>query len=190
VLLPALDSPPAREPLFDLAGGPGVASTSAAWLHASALKEYRRHLDVVLVDQRGTGKSNPLNCKRDSSPQAFLDEMYPTKYVADCIAELQKRADLKQCSTPIAMDDLDEVRAAMGYDRISLIGLSYGTRAALVYIRQHGEHVKNAVLLGVTPTNNVLPIWIARDAQRAMELLLSECAKDQGCHAAFPNIQG
>jgi hypothetical protein len=59
VLLPALDSPPAQEPLFDLAGGPGVASTSAAWLYASALKEYRRHRDVVLVDQRGTGNRIP-----------------------------------------------------------------------------------------------------------------------------------
>jgi pimeloyl-ACP methyl ester carboxylesterase len=189
VVLPALDTTSKQEPLFDLAGGPGVASTRAAGLYAGDLKEYRRHRDVVLVDQRGTGKSNALDCKRGSSPQAFLDEMYPTKYVLDCRKELQKRADLAQYSTPIAMDDLDEVRAALGYDKISLFGLSYGTRAALVYIRQHGEHVSKAVLMGVAPTNNVLPMWISRDAQRAMNLLLSDCTEDQSCHAAFPNIR-
>jgi pimeloyl-ACP methyl ester carboxylesterase len=189
VVLPALESTSKQEPLFDLAGGPGVASTSAAVLYAGDLKEYRRHRDVVLVDQRGTGKSNALDCKRGSNPQVFLDEMYPTKYVLDCRKELQKRADLAQYSTPIAMDDLDDVRAALGYYKISLFGLSYGTRAALVYIRQHGEHVSKAVLMGVTPTNNVLPMWISRDAQRAMNLLLSDCAEDQSCHTAFPNLR-
>ncbi|MCU1307579.1 MAG: hypothetical protein JWN45_2274 [Acidobacteriaceae bacterium] len=189
VVLPALDPDAKQEPLFDLAGGPGVASTESARLYATELKQYRQHRDVVLVDQRGTGKSNPLNCQRDSSPQSFLDEMYPVKYVTECRDDLRKRADLSRYSTPTAVDDLDDVRAALGYDKISLFGLSYGTRAALVYIRQHPSHVRSAVLMGVAPTNNVLPMAIARDGQRALTLLLQECEADRDCHAAFPNIQ-
>ncbi|MCU1310363.1 MAG: Hydrolase, alpha/beta hydrolase fold family [Candidatus Angelobacter sp.] len=189
VVLPALDPNSKQEPLFDLAGGPGVASTESARLYATELMQYRQHRDVVLVDQRGTGKSNPLNCQRDSSPQSFLDEMYPIKYVTDCRDDLKKRADLSQYSTPIAVDDLDDVRAALGYDKVSLSGLSYGTRAALVYIRQHPTHVRSAVLMGIAPTNNVLPMAISRDGQRALTLLLQECEADRDCHAAFPNIQ-
>jgi len=189
VVLPALDHNSKKEPLFDLAGGPGAASTTAARFYATDLKQYRQHRDIVLVDQRGTGKSNPLHCEHDSSPQSFLDEMYPVKYVTECRDALEKRADLSQYSTPIAADDLDDVRAALGYEKISLFGLSYGTRAALVYMRQHPSHVRSAVLMGVAPTNNVLPMAIARDGQRALTLLLQECDADQGCHAAFPRIK-
>jgi pimeloyl-ACP methyl ester carboxylesterase len=189
VVLPALDTVAEQEPLFDLAGGPGVASTDSAKLYATDLKQYRQHRAVVLVDQRGTGKSNPLNCRRDSSPQSFLDEMYPVKYVTDCRDDLKKRADLSQYSTPIAVDDLDDIRVALGYDKISFFGLSYGTRAALVYIRQHPSHVRSAVLMGVAPPNNVLPMAIARDGQRALTLLLKECHADKDCHGAFPHIE-
>ena len=62
VVLPALDSRSKDDPLFDLAGGPGLAATGAASFYAEEGKEYRRHRDVVLVDQRGTGASNPLHC--------------------------------------------------------------------------------------------------------------------------------
>ena len=189
IVLPALDQDHKREPLFDLAGGPGMASTSSARLYATALKEYRRHRDVVLVDQRGTGASNPLNCSHTTDPQYFLNEMLPVDYVRDCRRELEHRADLTQYTTPVAADDLDDVRARLGYERINLFGLSYGTRAALVYMRQHPERVRSAVLMGVTPTDHKMPLYHARDGQRAMNLLLEECAADQACDNAFPNIK-
>jgi hypothetical protein len=126
VVLPALDSTSKEEPLFHLEGGPGVAATGAADFYAEEGKEYRRHRDVVLVDQRGTGKSNPLTAAaRRKSPQDYLTEMYPVEYVKNLRQALEQRADLTQYTTSIAMDDLDDVRAWLGYDRINLFGLSY-----------------------------------------------------------------
>ncbi|MGI8480849.1 MAG: alpha/beta hydrolase, partial [Chthoniobacterales bacterium] len=118
VVLPALDRTSIEEPLFDLAGGPGAAATGAADFYAREGKEYRRHRDVVLVDQRGTGSSNPLTATaRTKSPQDYLSEMYPVEYVKTLRQALEQRADLTQYTTSIAMDDLDNVRAWLGYDR-------------------------------------------------------------------------
>ena len=190
VVLPALDPSRKEEPLFDLAGGPGVAATGAADFYAKEGKEYRRHRDVVLVDQRGTGNSNPLTAApRTRSPQDYLTEMYPVEYVKTLRQALEQRADLTQYTTSIAMDDLDDVRAWLGYERINLFGLSYGTRAVLVYMRQHPDRVRSAILMGVAPTYLKMPLHHARAAKRAMDLLLEECAGDAACHQAFPQIQ-
>lgn len=189
VVLPALEQSSKETPLFDLAGGPGIAATGSAGLYATYLREYRQHRDVVLVDQRGTGESNQLPCPHDTTPQSFLSEMYPLEYVKNCRQTLEHQADLTQYTTPIAMDDLDDVRAWLGYERIDLFGLSYGTRAVLVYMRQHPEHVRSAVLMGVSPTYHKMPLYHARDGQRAMYLLLDECAHDQTCNRAFPQLR-
>jgi pimeloyl-ACP methyl ester carboxylesterase len=84
-------------------------------------------------------------------------------------------ADVRLYTTDIAMDDLDDVRAFLGYDRINLYGGSYGTRAALVYLRQHEEHVGSIVLDGVAPTDMRLPLFTARDAQHALDKALVDC---------------
>ena len=145
---------------------------------------------MVLVDQRGTGKSNPLTAPpRTRSPQDYLTEMYPVEYVKTMRQALEQRADLTQYTTSIAMDDLDDVRAWLGYERINLFGLSYGTRAVLVYMRQHPDRVRSAILMGVAPTYLKMPLHHARAAKRAMDLLLEECAGDAACHQAFPQIQ-
>ena len=190
VVLPAFDQKTKAEPLFDLAGGPGAASTDAVNFYAKDGRDYRRRHDVVLVDQRGTGKSNGLKAKtREKRPQDFLTEMYPVNYVKNLRQILEQRADLSQYTTSIAMDDLDDVRAWLGYDQINLIGLSYGTRAALVYIRQHPEWVRTATLIGVAPTYLKMPMYHAQAAARAMDLLLQECEQDVQCHEAFPEIR-
>ncbi|MEP6698225.1 MAG: alpha/beta hydrolase [Verrucomicrobiota bacterium] len=190
VVLPALDSQPKAEPLFDLSGGPGVAASGGAGFYANEGKEYRRHRDVVLVDQRGTGKSNPLAAPpRMRSPQDYLTEMYPVEYVKALRQFLEPKADLTQYTTSVAMDDLDEVRAWLGYDRINLFGLSYGTRAVLVYMRQHPDRVRSAILMAVAPTYLKMPLYHAQAAERAMQLLLKECDTDAACHAAFPGLK-
>src|SRR6266702_8386064 len=128
VVLPALDQKAKAEPLFDLAGGPGASSADGAGFYAGPGKEYRRRHDVVCVDQRGTGNSNRLAIPRQKTPQYYLSEMYPVDYVREIRHELEKRADLTKYTTSIAMDDLDDVRAWLGYVRINLLGGSYGTR--------------------------------------------------------------
>ena len=189
VVLPALDQKAKAEPLFDLAGGPGVASTGAAMFYAREGKEYRRRHDVVCVDQRGTGKSNRLAIEREKTPQYYLSEMYPVDYVREMRHALEQRADLTKYTTSIAMDDLDDVRSWLGYDRINLLGGSYGTRAVQVYMRQHPEHVRSAILVAVAPTDLKMPLHHSESAARAMNLLLGECEQDIACHAAFPQIR-
>ena len=61
----------------------------------------------------------------------------------NCLETLD--ADTRLYTTPIAMDDLNQVREYLGYEKINLMGISYGTRAALVYMRRHGETVRTAV---------------------------------------------
>ncbi|MGI9115488.1 MAG: alpha/beta hydrolase [Chthoniobacterales bacterium] len=190
VVLPALEPNEKQEPLFDLAGGPGAASTDGAFFYAKEGKEYRRHRDVVLVDQRGTGKSNGLKPEpHKKTPQDYLTEMYPVDYVKRLRRRLAPRADLTQYTTSIAMDDLDDVRSWLGYERINLFGLSYGTRAALVYLRQHPDRVRTVTLMGVAPTDLKMPLYHAQAAARAMDLLLRDCEGDTECHQAFPQIR-
>ena len=189
VVLPAFNQKTKAEPLFDLAGGPGASSVDRADFYAGPGKEYRRRHDVVLVDQRGTGKSNRLSIFRPKTPSYYLSEMFPVDYVEKMRHALEQRADLTKYTTSIAMDDLDDVRAWLGYDRINLFGGSYGTQAALVYMRRHPEHVRSAILLGVTPTDLKMPLHHSESAARAMDLLLGVCEQDAACHAAFPRIR-
>ncbi len=86
------------------------------------------------------------------------------------------------------MADLDEVRAAMGYDRINIFGASYGTRAAQVYMRQYPDHVRTVIMKGVTPMAVPLTLPMAKDAQKAWNRLSDDCASDPVCQKAFPNI--
>jgi pimeloyl-ACP methyl ester carboxylesterase len=189
VVLPAFNQNKKAEPLFDLAGGPGASSADAAGFYAGPGKVYRQQHDVVCVDQRGTGKSNRLAIPREKTPQYYLSEMYSIDYVKEMRHSLESRADLTKYTTSIAMDDLDDVRSWLGYDRINLFGGSYGTRAVLVYMRQHPDHVRSAILAAVAPTDLKMPLHHAESGARAMDLLLGECERDARCNAAFPQIR-
>jgi pimeloyl-ACP methyl ester carboxylesterase len=190
VVLPARAPDPAPDPVFFLAGGPGEAATGAARMLADGWMRQER--DVVLVDQRGSGGSNPLRCRPEASgdtPQGWLDGVFHVNRFRRCRNELARRADLRLYTTPMAVDDLDAVRRALGYGPINLIGGSYGTRTALVYLRRHPESVRSAILNGAAPPALTVPLPYARDAQRALDLLIEECARDAACGAAFPELR-
>src|SRR5262249_35823138 len=156
------------DPVFFLAGGPGQGAAKLAPLVREMFRRVQTDRDIVLVDQRGTGKSNPLDCKvdDDDSLKGFNEpDSAGLDRLKACMAGY--KADLPQYTTPIAMDDLDDVRAYLGYDRINIYGGSYGTRAGLVYLRQHGDRVRSAVLDGVAPTDMRLPLYFPRDLQRS-----------------------
>jgi pimeloyl-ACP methyl ester carboxylesterase len=197
LVLPALTATPKPDPVFYLEGGPGgsaVTSGKASPL-GKLFKRWRAERDVVFVDQRGTGESNPLRCEpsdADDMSQYFRgeDTVSGTARISDCRDKLSRVANLALYTTPIAMDDLDEVRQVLGYDKLNLFGGSYGTRAALVYIRQHGDHVRSAVLDGVAPTNFKLPLPFAKGVQNALDRLFADCAADEKCHKAFPDVKG
>ncbi len=191
VVLPATKLPAAPDPLFVLVGGPGEAAAEGApWL-AVEFATVRERRDIVLVDQRGTGRSHPLDCDlfgKGGDLQQLLGDFLPIEAVRKCKASLEKDADLRLYTTSIAMDDLDDVRSALGYERIDLAGGSYGTRAALVYMKRHPAHVRAAILEGVDPTDDPIPLRFPQYAQRALDGVLSECAADPACHGAFPKL--
>ncbi|MBA2623079.1 MAG: alpha/beta fold hydrolase [Chthoniobacterales bacterium] len=190
VVLRAREAKREPDPLFILAGGPGQAATDNAKFIARTFAQVRAHRDIVLVDQRGTGGSNPLNCDLyGSSTQDHLRDLLPEASVRQCIAQWQGRADLRFYTSDVAMADLDEVRAAMGYERINLFGTSYGTRTAQVYMRQYPDRVRAVILKGVTSITTPLTVPMARDAQRAWDLLCEDCAAEPACHAAFPKLK-
>ncbi len=163
VVLPALRSDAQPDPLFFLAGGPGQGAAKLAKVVRTIFQRVQSDRDIVLVDQRGTGKSNPLDCNSDDdSLQALtLTNEQMLERLKACLAKYD--ADLTLYTTPIAMDDLDDVRAFLGYDTINVYGGSYGTRAALVYMRQHGDRVRSAILDGVAPPDMRLPLYFPRD---------------------------
>jgi pimeloyl-ACP methyl ester carboxylesterase len=81
------------------------------------------------------------------------------------------------------------VRAALGYDKINLFGASYGTRAAMVYLRQHPKHVRTAMLQGVSPVSQHMPVDFPVSNERALQGVIAECAADDACNKTFPNLK-
>jgi len=191
VVFPATGDKRQSDPIFYFAGGPGSGATEDARGIAIEFKKPRERRDLVFVDQRGTGGSNPLNCEvyDVKNLQSYLGYFFPLEQVRKCRTELEPKADLKLYTTTIAMDDIDEVRAALGYDKINLFGGSYGTRAALTYLKRHGKNVRTATLQGVSPTDQFMPVDFALQTERALQGVLGECYADEACNKAFPRLK-
>ncbi len=182
-VVPAVSRNPQPDPLFILAGGPGQAIVELYPALAQSLRQIHQERDIVLVDQRGTGKSNPLECALPETDA--LEEKHVIAALQACPAELD--ADLRFYTTEIAMRDLDAVRAALGYANVNLYGISYGTRAALTYLRLFPDRVRSVVLEAVVSPDYRLFLNTAQDADRALGLLFERCEAAAACAAAFPN---
>lgn len=194
VVLPATARIKEADPVFLFAGGPGQAATELARESLIILGGLNGKRDIVLVDQRGTGKSNGLGCRfSDRNTLETVDpikrDQVNRKLLLECRDTLAKRADLTQYTTTIAMADIDDVRAALGYDKINLWGASYGTRAALEYMRRYPAHVRSVVLDGVAPPSMMMPVTFSRDAGAAYDKMLSACAQERACVKQFPQLK-
>lgn len=189
VVLPATGAEPARSAVTFLAGGPGGAATEAAAGLVSIMGPLRASRDLLLVDARGTGESHSLRCAYQDERLGYLEAFLPLDGVRECWQELSGKADLSLYTTSLAMDDLDQVRRALGYEQLDLIAGSYGTRAALDYMRRHPEAVHTAFLEGPDPTNSRSPVTFAADAQAALDGWIEECREDPACAAAFPDFR-
>lgn len=186
VVLPGARRGENPDALFYLAGGPGLAATKEASGIQQMFRPVLTDRDIVLVDQRGTGESNSLACEPEEGEPLGADLEAAVRLLRGCMERFD--ADLRLYTTPIAMDDLDQVRESLGYGRINLYGASYGTRAAISYVRQHRETVRSVVLDSVAPPDMILPLYFARDSQRAFDQLTAACAADPSCAQAFPNL--
>jgi pimeloyl-ACP methyl ester carboxylesterase len=190
VLIPARSPHPEKAPVFYLAGGPGETTTE----FAKDLLEstHRQEHDIVLVDSRGTGDGHRLACRMPGSDdhlEGYLETPFAPEIARACRSELEQRFDLSQYSTAATVDDLDEVRQALGYDQINLEGGSFGTYAALIYIRAHGEHVRSAFLVSLVTLGNPVPLYHAQAAQWALDRLFEQCEADAACHGAYPRLR-
>lgn len=175
------------DPVFMLAGGPGQAVRDAYPAVARAFDEVRKRRHVILVDQRGTGGSNPLRCRdREGDAAVFESETEQTPEALRAFAErcrdaLAKLADLRFYTTGEAIDDLEAVRGALGAERIDLVGISYGTRVAQQYAKRYPAHTRTVVLDGVVPDDLVLGAEHAPNLETALELHFARCREDAVC---------
>ena len=180
---------PATDMAVLLAGGPGEAATEAWVLEAPAFADVRKHRDVVLLDQRGTGQSNPLSCKsaeKVSDENALtLDLDKVRKDVAACLDEVRQKADPRYYTTTIAAQDLEDVRKALGSPPFDLIGVSYGTRMAQQYLKRYPDSVRSVVLDSVVPNQVVLGEDFAANLDNALRKDFASCMAVASCKQHF-----
>jgi len=193
IVIESLTTPKQADPLFVIAGGPGDAPSFNASFFSRAFGAIRQTRDLVLVDLRGTGKSNALTCPELNDPDetGYLDEnILSLPALKRCRARLEQSADLRQYTTQIAVDDLEDVRRALGYGQINLYGTSYGTRVAQVYMRRHAASLRTVSMKGVVPpslaspstcTKYVLAAFHAGSAKR-------DCSAPQSVNSTSPSL--
>jgi pimeloyl-ACP methyl ester carboxylesterase len=183
VVVPAATSHPQPDPIFWLAGGPGVAAATDD--AANAVRFFAAaniDRDLVFVDQRGTGDSNKLLCEHGNDPARWADDL------GTCLGSIED--DPAAYTTAWAMDDVDQVRATLGYDRINLYGGSYGVTAAEVYLQRHPEHVRSVAIISGTMLDTPIFELFPTSSQRALDKLFARCAADASCNAAYPDLAG
>jgi pimeloyl-ACP methyl ester carboxylesterase len=183
--IPAISRRKSPDPVFLIAGGPGMGSAEMYPSVAGAFARVGRDRDLILVDQRGTGGSAPLRCDFDDQEMLDFDPAALDAEIRRCLDTLQRSHDVAQFTTSVAVGDLERLRAALGYEQVNLYGVSYGSRVAQHYLRRHPERVRSVILDGVVPPGLALGPGIALDAEAALLGILGRCAGDADCRGAF-----
>ncbi len=187
---PAISPGAEADPLFVIAGGPGQAATEIAAMLAPILFEVRKNRDIVFVDQRGTGKSNPMHCGQDEAAswvQTSLEAQSASKKIIRACAE-KYAAQAPFYTTPFTVVDLELVRKSLGYKRINLWGASYGTRVILEYMAQYPEVLRTTVMDGVAPVQLALPAFTEIDAYSAFEKVADICSSNKNCKRRYGDL--
>ena len=187
-VVPALNRRSSEPPLFLLAGGPGQSALQVYVAFSGAFARVNRNHAIVLLDQRGTGSSSPQTCDYPEDWQEPVDPLPALrKATADCIAKLGQQ--VRFYTTSIAVRDLDQARAALGYERIDLYGVSYGTRVAQLYMRRYPVRVHAAILDGVTYPEQLIGLETPEDGENALRLIMARCHQAPDCAATYPELQ-
>jgi pimeloyl-ACP methyl ester carboxylesterase len=187
-IVPALNRRSTAAPLFLLAGGPGQSAMQVYVALSSAFARINRNHAIVLLDQRGTGISSQQSCVYPEDWQEPDDPMPALrKATVDCLAKLGPQVRLY--TTSVAVRDLDDVRAVLGFDQIDLYGSSYGTRVAELYMRRYPAHVHAVILDGVTYPQQAIGAETPEDAERALNLIVARCLQSPDCAATYPELQ-
>jgi len=193
-VLPALARNKQPDAVYFFAGGPGQSAIDLAGPASQLLARLSTQRDIVLIDQRGTGLSAPLRCDDEPGLQPLAEQadlQQQVRSLRECQRSLSRlpHGDLRFYTTTLAMADADAVRVALGHERIDLVGGSYGTRAALEYLRQFPQHVRRVVLDGVAPPDMVLPASFSGDNQRALDAVFQGCEQEPACAQRHPRLR-
>ena len=187
--LPATTPNPKADAFTVIQGGPGGSSVNLAIGLRNVIDLVRRKRDVLLIDQRGTGRSHTLRCA-EGDPNSEFDVDLVTELTRSCLAELSKTSDLSHYTTSVATQDLEAVRAAAGYPQLSIYGVSYGTRVAQHYLRRFPEQTRLLVIDGVVDLDvNLAGSEIALRSQTAFDNMAARCSINKTCKAQFGDIK-
>jgi pimeloyl-ACP methyl ester carboxylesterase len=187
VVVRAISADKLPDPVFFFAGGPGQAATGVAEDVSRVLRASRLRRDLVFVDQRGTGDSNPMDCDLTGTTQTsdgFLG--LPDETLLACLEDLD--AAPEHYGTHRAVDDFDHVREVLGYEQINIVGGSYGTRSALTYARRHPDRVRTLTLDGVAPPDVPIPLHFPDDNQAALDAVFADCFRNPVCEEVFRGL--
>jgi pimeloyl-ACP methyl ester carboxylesterase len=182
------------DPVFMLAGGPGQGARASFPSVAAGFRDVMRTRNVILVDQRGTGGSNPLACRDAEGNNAFGDPADESpdaaaRFAQRCLDALSKTSDVRHYTTTDAVADLDAVRQAIGAERINLYGGSYGTRVAQQYAKTFPQHTRAVLIDSVAPMDLVLGSEHANNLDAALDAQFARCAADPTCSAVLPDAR-
>lgn len=189
-VVPASSGRPKRDPIAMLMGGPGEEAILVGGHFAKQLAPLLDERDLLLVDQRGTGKSNGLRCDLHSNldPAIVLRDAFPVESVRACAKRASQQADLTQYTYAHFAADLEHIRRGLGYGPLNLFGGSYGTRAAQVYIRLYPESVRTVFFWSVVPIDIPTPPTFAKSTDDVLNRIFQACVEDTACRAAFPDV--
>jgi pimeloyl-ACP methyl ester carboxylesterase len=186
-VLPARAGQGQPDPVFFLAGGPGQSARDTLPMMRAALREVNRTRDLIFLDQRGTGGSNQLDCHFDEQEDWLeMDFEALDQRLRECHAEWD--ADVRYYTSAHAADDIEALRARYGFEQINLLGGSYGTRMAQVYLRRYPDRVRSMVIDGVVPTRLHLGSEHGLKLDQTLYRLIEACQNNAACADAFPDL--
>ncbi|MCJ7558545.1 MAG: alpha/beta hydrolase [Gammaproteobacteria bacterium] len=185
--VPTLNQQRSEQAFVLLAGGPGQAASEAYASNQQAFERIRRSHDILLVDQRGTGKSNRMACDFSAETESLdWEDEGTTQALKECRDHLP--GDPRYYTTSVAVRDLEAVRAALGYTQLVLYGGSYGTLVAQHYLRRYPDKTRSVILDGVVPPGATLATDVAPNAQLALDQVFARCLQDTACNASYPEL--
>ena len=190
-VIPSITEAKEADPLVFFAGGPGQGARDMGRFISAAFSEVRENRDVILIDQRGMGSSHPLACEQPDDTDMFLSDEQANELMRDLLTQCLDAldADVTKYTQDLANQDIHDILVALGYDKVNLYGVSWGTRSALLYVNQFPKQVRTVIMDGVAPLSNRIPLYANQDAERAIQALFKDCDLDKICQTAFPKLK-
>jgi pimeloyl-ACP methyl ester carboxylesterase len=186
--MPAASANPRPDPLLLISGGPGQSAVDFYLQSRAAFEPVRRDRDILLLDQRGTGRSAaglqcelPEGMELETAGSDLLDRV-----IAACLTELGN--DPGAFTTSVAVRDLERLRIELDLAQWNVYGISYGTRVAQHYLRRYPEATRAVILDGVVPAAMTLGPDIAPNAQAALAAIWQRCASSAPCADKFGDL--